>query len=136
MKCFLSIISQKNRSKLGSTDFKYQHFPFNGNTNHSPPPFLGSCLDLTNKCHKTTGVNVLLMFLSQLEEGNFLELEYRAEKKEICSFWRPSECHSYTTCVIDESPRYFSIEITTLGYRYPHPLGSFGSSLGWIFHIS
>lgn len=31
------------------------------------------------------GMNVLLVFLSHLEEGN-LELEYRAEKKEICSF--------------------------------------------------
>lgn len=84
--------------------------------------FLSSCLDLTNKCHKTTGVNVLLVFLSQLEEENF-ELECRAEKKEICSFLRPSECHSYTICVIHESPRYFSIKIITLGYRYPHPLG-------------
>ena len=82
MKCHLNISSPMIRSKLSLTVFKFQPFPFSGNTNHSTTPFSSSCLDLTYKCHKTTGMNILLVFLSQLGEGN-LELKCRAEKKEI-----------------------------------------------------
>lgn len=85
MKYPLSIPSPMIRSELRSAVFTFQPFPFNGNTNHSTTPFSSSCLDLTYKCHKTTGMNILLVFLSQPGEGN-LELECKAEKKDSLIF--------------------------------------------------
>lgn len=82
MKCLLSISSPTSRSKLSSTVSKFQPFPFNGNTNHSTTPFSSSFLGLTYKCHTTTGMNILLVLLSQCGEEN-LGLESRAEKTEI-----------------------------------------------------